>query len=740
MSGERIGGRGGSGSAGIDTLANYTTLKAYTGTSKVVTVNDFISSSAQNWKVRGGLFVNVSNPGFTDGGTVIQAANGKYWMRQFDRVNFMPEFFVVDSVNWNTSQHVYFDGGAAIQQASNTAHDNYRAALTREEESSANIVLSPGKVYFHDIGINIKVNQNIFGQNARLKKKNAVVTTSTGNATIGGNTVTVTDATGFRAGMLVFVASGIANDQHAGEAMVITNVAGNTLTISPTWVRTIASGATVASHCGQIGITAPSGRLGASRVQDLIFDGNQPNNDTNYDWQTQIALGATANIDVNVSKCHFVDQTGDCILLGSGIVRDCTAKRCWSTFTHYASFENEDGRKGLRIENCDIDSICLATNAIQGHATGAFENSGFARWQWIENCRIQNPAEAVFGQQTSEDGEFWADRIYAKDCNYITYSQNTAGSLDNIRIANSEFIDCGDLTFNGGGVLYGEPTQAIQGIEVYNNKFVNSRVFAAGFKSAKFKNNTWVWTPGYFTNYTSSTNQGAIDFTQNYYQLEFEDNVVQGDTVFDADMIFGVILGLSNGNNYDTLTGGVIINRLDRTKVYVKNNKITEFKRPIGVVTTGTPPMTKTVSQWYIWGNHLVGNRNKNNYSASGDNLCTFPPGVDFRYNIVEHQAETLDTVRVRFWGIDNVADTAYFVGSIVKNNSFIRTSILSGVDATDNNYNNVITDNDVSFPIWIYNPTKNYTARNDIINSSMLPAMTNRKPKRTIFEELNDE
>lgn len=96
-------------SGGIDTIANYTALRAYTGT------NDAVHVTNQ------GFFVRAAS-GSEDGGTVIVAGNSVVWKRVFDGVTYYPEYWENGGYDETGSAAGITDTTEMIQAAINIAN------------------------------------------------------------------------------------------------------------------------------------------------------------------------------------------------------------------------------------------------------------------------------------------------------------------------------------------------------------------------------------------------------------------------------------------------------------------------------------------------------------------------------------------------------------------------------------------------------------------------------------------
>lgn len=110
--------------AGLDTLTNYTALRAYTGGSNAVYIQDQ------------GFFVR-SATGSENGGTIIVASNSVVWRRFFDGCTYYPEFWEDGGYDETGSAAGITDTTEMIQAAINLANTN----------GGGEVILKPGKYY-----------------------------------------------------------------------------------------------------------------------------------------------------------------------------------------------------------------------------------------------------------------------------------------------------------------------------------------------------------------------------------------------------------------------------------------------------------------------------------------------------------------------------------------------------------------------------------------------------------------
>ncbi|MGH9667093.1 MAG: hypothetical protein ACRD9L_21925 [Bryobacteraceae bacterium] len=200
--------------------------------------------------------------------------------------------------------------------------------------------------------------QTLSGYGAKLKRCNAVSTTTSTSISPGTTTITVADASGFEVGMDINVFSGDTFDSTNNRT--ISAISGNNITTSTAWNETLVSGGTVFSSLHQIE-TSASG----VRIFGLEFDGNRANNTVLAKWQIHTEIHATSDhLRIHDVYIHDAQSEGAEILGADPEVSDSTVIDAGGNCIHLGS------TTGARIvhnylQNCNI--LGTAT----GHADGA---------------------------------------------------------------------------------------------------------------------------------------------------------------------------------------------------------------------------------------------------------------------------------------------------------------------------------------------------------------------------------
>jgi hypothetical protein len=533
------------GDSGIDTLANYTALRAYTGTSNAVIINR---------NTYGGLFRRVFT-GTENGGTLIVASNGVKWNRVFDGKTYSPAFWEVGGYDHNGTT-------AAIINNRDKLNSCIQAA-----GAGATIQLEKDTTYLIDILIPLVAkNLKIEANGATLKRFDTPITTLTATESIGSTVIDVVSTTGFRVGQRIMITdtsatnNGLGFNENIGAASshIITALTGTTLTIG----NALLVGATAGDSLFVITSffeNNTSVDLGNLTFENAIFDGNKANNQHTYDWRLNntISLGSNGSRNIVFENCNFRDIPNENIFGCGATFRSCTFKRLMGSVYHQSRnllIESDTiTKQKVSFLQCEADSICLGDNALQSHSEAMFTHSAKTRLYEVIGGRYTRINGLIFSGFDA-DGEFGilVDNAYFENTKGLfscsIASNDTTGW--NINFSNSYFINCGDATIYGRAVQTGK---VIYRVNFINNTFVNARIYFRDFAQSIISGNKFYTETPYatgttwaFTGWASAlTSQNAMIQFEKFTGLRFENNEVYGPQTYSAFVHTGVMLQIN---------------------------------------------------------------------------------------------------------------------------------------------------------------------------------------------------
>ena len=166
------------GGSGVDTVSNYVALRAYTGPSLMVFVQDFAQTT-------GGVFRRVPS-GSENGGTLIAAANGVKWKRVFDDRTFYPEYWQVGGFDERGVAGGITDVTEKIQAAINMATAVAGDVVLRKAFSPYDVIPKVPNITVGGFGcVDLKNNiRLVIGQGVVLRKANGAQTDATGGVSV----------------------------------------------------------------------------------------------------------------------------------------------------------------------------------------------------------------------------------------------------------------------------------------------------------------------------------------------------------------------------------------------------------------------------------------------------------------------------------------------------------------------------------------------------------------------------
>jgi len=331
---------------------------------------------------------------------------------------------------------------AVVSPTGNSALDStiIQTALDGPQQT---VCLRAG-TYVLQFGVTVPAGKVLKGANAILQRQPQVSTT-TATALVSGVTTVfvVAAAAGLKVGDDLGFDGGASNIS-AGTSR-ITNIAGNTITVSPAVQITDAGPTTVFTTSQLVHLRDDS------RVEGVWCDGNEPNNAIGF-WLTtasfllgELAAPTTAN-RARVSKCRSFNEAGEGLLTDGAddvVVEDCVFDDIDGNGVHFG------GSHRCNVIACSFRAT--NQNVAVLHADGCIAFSNDTTEITIEGCHFRDSPLSGVGSIDQPDNNTL--KIIGCDFEGITttciegISPADNGTAD-IQIIGNSFVTCGPLTIS----------------------------------------------------------------------------------------------------------------------------------------------------------------------------------------------------------------------------------------------------------------------------------------------------
>lgn len=708
--------------SGITTVfANYDSLMSYTGTSTVAVVKDFTSTT--EWTVKGGVFYQVSAfigktySQAVDYATRFTDGSGRKWQRDFDGINFQPEFWRVDStLAYAGTAGWYADGSEAMYQLQSSAANYYfYDAVTGLTEVGETINLTPGKTYESTVQVPMHPYLKINGNGSTIVRKDPE-TTTTADTTLASTAFVIVPAggtTGFRPNMIISVQragdalGGLGENENTGFRAVTSfgraNAGNNdTIFVLTNWTRGATSGSTVYSGVHSIFITSGNNRDAGATIKNLNIDGNKSANSYSLSWLSGWTFQMPTAKNNLIEGCFFKDVHCENIEIAGGEVRNCSFRDLEGTFSHQSALDTFS----LLFQNIRGDSVCLA-GTTSGHAGACFETSvGAFGSVTIRDCHVTNGQTKLIGNYSNDDANIYVDNVTAMNFNEI-FSSN--GKLGSFRLTNSQLVNCGDLYLKATGA-----GDTIAYVSISKTFFTNTRFEFVKITTLNFSGNTVSWRPAKFTGYTAgieSAYTSAIAIVNPLSDIEINNNYFWGDSTYNS--FIGSLLYLSPSTT--TIAGKTVY----RGTMTFRGNKVFNFGR----LSANSLTSDYDYAGWEFSDNELWSNPASAQYAGTAG-MLNLTRGQKFLRNRVVNQTPAATTYMVTAYGILSTSiDTTTSMGAVMNFNTFEGKGCTYILGSGSWPYN-CFGKGNVTRAAPIIS-TKSASVDNTVVNSTLLPALT---------------
>lgn len=715
-------------SRSVDTITNYTDLRAYAGSSLALYVQNFTYVfNDSSYTTLGGFFRRVPT-GTENGGTLIEGVFK--WGRIWDGA-IHPEWWVVGGFDTDgttnpttlTSNGIFNEG------------DRLNAASTIAGNGGT-INLFPLKVYETDVDIICKPDQKWIGNQATIKRmKVPTPVVASGTITGTSGTITLASATGFRVGQQIFLMNTAApgggqrfneNGHPVGDFQIprITAISGNVLTVT---VPVAGAFVPAAARClvhNVLMLSTPqaSGKL---HIQGIRFDGNVDNDATPLfgdgdglpsDWRYFYGEEWGVESDLTlVENCHFFDTPSENSTFGRGIMTNCTYENLNGSLIHISSAIS--AKTGVTVENC------RGTNSnkkweTSGHSEAVVVFSSRMNNCFITNCEFRNGnGGEVVGPFSSSvailqeldlhisnsyfngfGGIFSAIEISTKD-----------KSDDGARLTGNTFVNCGTFNMHGKNVRQGLGYHYIQ---IIGNTFINSKISVSHSSKINISDNTFyaqsdtsfvynsIFDIGPFASpFGSTSSQGALICLEDCDAVTIANNELYSDqSGTDSRACVGILIRTLSGLRAK-LVGGADSEYYYCGNTSITNNKVVGFRDGIRTI---FEDQSNNISRPYQYVNFKVSDNTivlGNQWTGLQIGIET-GPGMMVESNVVYNTLQTTNQRSFQVHGIhaDGSGTETRLIGTLLRNNTIYNATsnggIVVGTVAALDGYRNVLINN----------------------------------------------
>lgn len=291
---------------------------------------------------------------------------------------------------WMPVNSVAGAGSVVVQPTGNSSLD--RTNIQNALDGAAQTVVLGGGTFVMQDEAEVPAGKVLYGANATLLRQPQVATTSTSNFVAGVTTsIVVASTAGLKIGdALGFDAAGTPSNG----VTRIAAITGNTLTLTdPVQVNSVSPAVvTVFTTCSLVQLNDDS------RVDGILFDGNQANNAIGF-WQTTVSahLGAIVGPGTadraRITNCRVQNEAGEGFVSDGAddvVITNCVFSNIDGNGIHLG------GTNRANIIACSFDSTNQRVGV--GHADGCISFSNNVTEVVIDGCHFANsPLSGIGG-------------------------------------------------------------------------------------------------------------------------------------------------------------------------------------------------------------------------------------------------------------------------------------------------------------------------------------------------------
>ena len=765
---------GGSGAGTpVETLNSHAELRALTtGTyeHELVAVKDYsYVFNSITYFTKGGVYRQVSN-GTENGATLIVDASGRKWALDWDGVTVFPEMFVVGG--YDSRGRVYVDKNVISDLAQPANDFIFHDGIYNDRDRIQNAIDLVGlsKLFHLNLGTNKEYlidkalscyslllqdrNGIIEGNHATLKRSDSPLTTTASWALTASTTITLADASNYRVGQNICVLNTAKPNGGFGynefKLYAITGISGNIASVKFLTGDT-SSIASPAPVILETTLLENKGYTGEITVQNLNVNGNKLNGGagTRYtkDWRFNNGLKLGTGVDkFLVQNCKFWDAPSENVMGTFGAMRDCSGVNLDGSFYHYSmstpSHSLANRLKGVVIDSCFVDGVCLSTDAVSDHCEAVITPSLYCEYVKIVNCTFKNGAEWIFQFDpitANTDQKYVISNNVFENFKSIVKQINGVAGFDNrsdgLSITGNTFYNCGDMVFYDKGTLKNVYTgYSFNDININSNIFVGSRFYFNSCTNLNFQNNKVLFRDELACTYPdfgraeidSNPPLSAITFSK-CQKFKFTGNTVENQRTDNEKLSVGVYVPfvdlkiMKDGS-------GVNTNTYYEQGMDISDNAILGFHYGINCYdrpsrTLGAIGSCFQTLGWQIANNTIVLSNLTPTMTYTHCGGISALAGTNVHNNMIYKQRTDVKQFGILAVNPDpRPATTTSVLGVIVTSNKIYSdaTTVAISTDnfgSTERNYNCIVRDNIYMGTTQGSNAARNFFANNQVMN-----------------------
>lgn len=719
------------------TVANYTALRNVpaTYTHDIINVADwtYTGPDGNTYTTIGGVFKKVLI-GNENGGTVIVGAFK--WERDHEDDKIRPEWWEVGG--YDANGNLYTNKNTSSNGVYNETDRVIAASIV--SGIGGTVELLKNKTYPIDRSVTANTGQKWEGNNATLFRVNSQTATLSAGSALGSNTITVTDATQFRVGQRIVILKttapngGYAYDENVGmlDAYIITNIAGNVITLAVPLTAAVNSGWLVVQNTTLLVIeTGTTTQL--NEVVRLNFDGNRSGNNQSVDWRWHNSIYCVSSVEsILIDHCQFTNSPSETIIMAGGTVSNCHYADLNTSFVHISKGVNNIS--STTIIACTGKRSNQVANALASHSESTITSSANTSHVRVDGCYFEDGGESVFTVQSSQVLDYHVSNNTFKDYKYCWFGGASGGVKNEMKLIvnNNVFDNCGPIIMGTAtpGSIY--KNTGMSHVEINKNTFINTRIDISGIGYLSITYNNFYWDETRTYKYPYST-AGSINSNQAFFRISHMDrvhfigNVVEHPMTYNADTQFGLML--LHANSVRKTSAGVDTEYLYSQDVKVNDNTFAGFKTSICNWQIASP-------QFLQEGKEAIGWEYKDNIvymsravGSGGGTGIVVPPGCLAESNTIYTNSTAPAYAGMVVQGISNASGTnpqTRLMGGYAIDNKILGCGGATAADIVCNDgvrYNVTVVGNQTRDAI--FNAVNGYFAQNWIINTTNYPALT---------------
>lgn len=507
-------GSGGSTGYQITILRDYAALSSATVTDTLLFITD---------EMYGGLFSRYNGASAVDEGVIVQDAAGT----KFERVRIDKSYYRLSWWDENTYT------AAEIFQKIFAARPNGGITVDISNQNSPRTIEI-------DRDIDLVPELRIIGKGDTIKRAATPVTTLTADEAIGSTVIDVVDASGFNAGQYLFITFAGPNSRSNGYNIdtpkKIVSTTATTITIQGSGLDVAASSGDTAFVVSTFFVNGNALELGDIEFRDVVIDGNNTQNPYTHDWaiNNTLRLANQSGSFMRFYNVEFYDTPSENVICASLDARNIRAENLQGSVFHGSVIL--DTSVVFSIENLWANNVCQATNAITGHSEAAIVTSASPANFKIKNVQVYNCREAGVGDLGGSTDYYMIENSKFVNCKTGVFGSagSTTEYIRNLRIVNTEFINCNEVGWDGGDLKGGN---YCKDCVIADNIFVNTGLNIDGAKDCIVSGNEFRYSTadgGFSTwsDFADSLNYDAMLFATEFQNLIISNNTFIGDDAY----------------------------------------------------------------------------------------------------------------------------------------------------------------------------------------------------------------